>query len=68
MKGKVIFIGAGPGDPDLITVTGRKVIENADVIISAGSLVNKDVLCPAKEDCEFHNILRYNRYFSVPCL
>ena len=31
MKGKVIFIGAGPGDPDLITVKGRKVIENADV-------------------------------------
>ena len=55
MKGKVIFIGAGPGDPDLITVKGRKVIENADVIIYAGSLVNKDVLCPAKEDCVIHN-------------
>ena len=55
MKGKVIFIGAGPGDPDLITVKGRKVIEQADVIIYAGSLVNKDVLCPAKDDCEIHN-------------
>ena len=55
MKGKVIFIGAGPGDPDLITVKGRKVIEEADVIIYAGSLVNKDVLCPAKEGCEIHN-------------
>ena len=33
MKGKVIFIGAGPGDPDLITVKGRRVIEKADVII-----------------------------------
>ena len=43
MKGKVIFVGAGPGDPDLITVKGRKVIEEADVIIYAGSLVNKDV-------------------------
>ena len=55
MKGKVIFVGAGPGDPDLITVKGRNVIENADVIIYAGSLVNKNVLCPAKEDCEIHN-------------
>ena len=55
MKGKVIFIGAGPGDPDLITVKGRNVIEKADVIIYAGSLVNKDVLCPAKEGCEIHN-------------
>jgi precorrin-4/cobalt-precorrin-4 C11-methyltransferase len=55
MKGKVIFVGAGPGDPDLITVKGRKVIENADVIIYAGSLVNKDVLCPAKDGCEIHN-------------
>ena len=55
MKGKVIFIGAGPGDPDLITVKGRKVIEKADVIIYAGSLVNPDVLSPAREDCEIHN-------------
>ena len=55
MKGKVIFIGAGPGDPDLITVKGRKVIENADVIIYAGSLVNKEVLAPSKESCEIHN-------------
>ena len=55
MKGKVIFVGAGPGDPDLITFKGRKVIENADVIVYAGSLVNKNVLCPAKEECVIHN-------------
>ena len=55
MKGKVIFIGAGPGDPDLITVKGRSVIEKADVIIYAGSLVNPDVLSPARDDCEIHN-------------
>ena len=55
MKGKVIFIGAGPGDPDLITVKGRSVIEKADVIIYAGSLVNKDVLKPAKDTCIIHN-------------
>ena len=55
MKGRVIFIGAGPGDPDLITVKGRNVIKKADVIIYAGSLVNKDVLSPAKDSCIIHN-------------
>lgn len=55
MTGKVIFIGAGPGDPDLITVKGRNVIEKADVIIYAGSLVNKEVLNPRKAECEVHN-------------
>ena len=55
MTSKVIFIGAGPGDPDLITVKGKKVIEKADVIIYAGSLVNKEVLNERKKDCEVHN-------------
>jgi len=37
---KVYFIGAGPGDPELITVKGRKLLEKADIVIYAGSLVN----------------------------
>lgn len=37
---KVYFIGAGPGDPDLITVSGRKLLEGADLVLYAGSLVN----------------------------
>jgi precorrin-4/cobalt-precorrin-4 C11-methyltransferase len=41
---KVYFIGAGPGDPELITVKGKRVLENAAVIIYAGSLVNKALL------------------------
>ncbi len=41
---KVYFIGAGPGDPDLITVKGRKLLEGAGVVIYAGSLVNKALL------------------------
>ncbi|MBN2041894.1 MAG: precorrin-4 C(11)-methyltransferase [Spirochaetes bacterium] len=40
---KVYFIGAGPGDPELITLKGMKIIEKADVIIYAGSLVNKEL-------------------------
>ncbi len=41
---KVYFIGAGPGDPELITIKGRKLIDNADVVIYAGSLVNAALL------------------------
>lgn len=42
-------------DPDLVTVKGRNVIEKADVIVYAGSLVNKEVLNPRKEDCVVYN-------------
>lgn len=51
----VYFVGAGTGAPDLITVRGRRLIEGADVIIYAGSLVNPKLLDYAKEDCEIHN-------------
>ena len=37
---KVFFVGAGPGDPDLITVKGMDLVRNADVLVYAGSLVN----------------------------
>ncbi|VVB65107.1 S-adenosyl-L-methionine-dependent uroporphyrinogen III methyltransferase [uncultured archaeon] len=41
---KVYFVGAGPGDPELITVKGQRLIEEADLIIYAGSLVNPELL------------------------
>lgn len=41
---KVYFIGAGPGDPELITIKGRKLLDSADVVIYAGSLVNPELL------------------------
>src|SRR4030067_2548658 len=47
---KVYFIGAGPGDPELITVKGKKLIDEADVIIYAGSLVNPDILAGIKAE------------------
>ncbi|TRM81355.1 precorrin-4 C(11)-methyltransferase, partial [Sulfolobus sp. F3] len=55
MNGKVVFIGAGPGDPELITVKAKKYIEIADVIIYAGSLVNPEILKWARKDAEIHN-------------
>lgn len=41
---KVYFVGAGPGDPELITIKGGKLLDNADVVIYAGSLVNPELL------------------------
>ena len=40
----VYFIGAGPGDPDLITLKGKRLLDAADVVIYAGSLVNPELL------------------------
>ena len=46
----VYFIGAGPGDPDLITVKGQRLIAQCPVCIYAGSLVPEDVITSAPED------------------
>lgn len=51
----VTFIGAGPGDPELLTIKGKKRIDEADVIIYAGSLVNPQVLSDAKEGAKIYN-------------
>ncbi len=51
----VYFVGAGCGAADLITVRGMRLLEKADVIIYAGSLVNPQLLDYAKEGCEIHN-------------
>lgn len=51
----VHFVGAGPGAPDLITVRGARLLEKADVIIYAGSLVNPELLGYAKPDCKIYN-------------
>ena len=42
-KGHIEIVGAGPGDPDLVSVRGRKMLERADLILYAGSLVPKDL-------------------------
>lgn len=51
----VNFVGAGSGAADLITLRGKRLIESADVIIYAGSLVNPELLNYAREGCEVHN-------------
>ena len=46
----VFFIGAGPGDPELITVRGLRLIERCEVCLYAGSLVPEAVVAAAPED------------------
>jgi len=52
---QVYFVGAGPGAADLITLRGARLINEADVIIYAGSLVNPQLLNYANEYAEIHN-------------
>lgn len=51
----VHFVGAGPGAPDLITQRGAVLLQTADCIIYAGSLVNPALLGLAKADCTIYN-------------
>lgn len=54
----VHFVGAGPGAPDLITLRGKNLLEEADVIIYAGSLVNPKLLEYSKDICTIYNSAR----------
>ena len=51
----IVFVGAGPGAEDLITVRGQQYLKEADIIIYAGSLVNPGLLQVKKEGCEVYN-------------
>jgi precorrin-4/cobalt-precorrin-4 C11-methyltransferase len=55
MAGKIWFVGAGPGDPDLITVKGRKLLEAAGAVLFAGSLVDRAATLFAPPDCEIRD-------------
>lgn len=49
---KLYIIGAGPGDPDLITVKGLQLLQEADVVLYADSLVNEELIAKAKPEAE----------------
>ena len=51
----VHFVGAGSGAADLITLRGKKLLETADIVIYAGSLVNPDLLSYVNNKCKIHN-------------
>ena len=54
MAVQVYFIGAGPGDPELLTIRARNIIERADVIIYADSLINPEVCSSARKGAEIY--------------
>ena len=56
----VYFIGAGPGDVDLITVKGRQILEKADIVIYAGSLVSSEHMNFCKKDAKIYNSAKMN--------
>ncbi len=52
---KIYFIGAGPGDPELITLKGHKILQKADIVIWAGSLVNPALLEYCRSDARIYD-------------
>src|ERR687885_1102920 len=57
----VYFVGSGPGDPDLITLRAKKLMEEADVIIYSGSLLNPGILQYAKKSAELYDAALIDR-------
>ncbi|MBL4730167.1 MAG: cobalt-precorrin-4/precorrin-4 C(11)-methyltransferase [Sulfurimonas sp.] len=60
------FVGAGPGDPDLITVKGQKALQDAEVVLYTGSLVPKELLTWCKKEAIIENSadMDYDDIFS----
>lgn len=63
-KGKVYLVGAGPGDPELITVKGLNLIQKADVIIY-DFLIDKQLLCSARKDAELICVGKSSSYHTM---
>ncbi|CAA7601904.1 sirohydrochlorin ferrochelatase/homocysteine S-methyltransferase [Acididesulfobacillus acetoxydans] len=55
MAAEVVFVGAGPGDPELITLKGQKALERAERVIYAGSLVNPALLDHCRPGIPLHD-------------
>jgi precorrin-4/cobalt-precorrin-4 C11-methyltransferase len=57
----VFFVGSGPGDPELITIKAKRLLEEADVIIYSGSLLNPKVLRYAKKEARLYDAALLDR-------
>lgn len=62
------FVGAGPGDPSLLTVAGREALESADLVVHAGSLVNSELLETYCPDAEYVNSAGKDLETLIPLL
>lgn len=54
----IYFIGAGPGDPELLTLKGKRILSMCEVVIYAGSLVNRAILCYSRPDATVYDSSR----------
>jgi len=63
----VYFVGAGPGDPELITIKAKKLIEQADIIVYSGSLLNPKILEYTKKDAQLYDaaLLDREKIYSI---
>ena len=57
----VFFVGSGPGDPELITIKAKCLLEEADIIIYSGSLLNPEILKYAKKDAQLYDAALLDR-------
>ena len=57
----VYFVGSGPGDPELITIKAKRLVEQADVIVYSGSLLNPEILNYAKKGVVLHDAAAIDR-------
>jgi precorrin-4/cobalt-precorrin-4 C11-methyltransferase len=60
-KNTVYFVGSGPGDPELITIKAKKLLEIADIIIYSGSLLNPEILNSAKREASLYDAAKLDR-------
>ncbi|HEY1323128.1 MAG TPA: precorrin-4 C(11)-methyltransferase [Streptosporangiaceae bacterium] len=65
--GRVVFVGAGPGAPDLLTQRGARAIEEADIVIWASSLVDHRILAHASEHAEIVDSAQLPMEGVLPC-
>ncbi len=68
LEAKVYIVGAGPGDPELITVKGQNILKQADVILYTDSLVNEQLMEVAKPDAEIIKSAGMNLEELVDCM
>ena len=63
----VYFVGSGPGDPELITIKAKKLIEQADIIVYSGSLLNPKILEYTKKDAQLYDaaLLDREKIYSI---